>query len=209
MRSALPTPLRRRIFPRAGRRLGALLVLALAARAARAQDPTHTWSLGVDDESGVYAGLPLGARYRLEPEVGIVRSRDQTQFDFNGPTTETLTSANYRVGVGLLRQWEVMPHVRFYAGPRVGAILVRFEDRAEGASAGLQKAKRTDVFVAGSIGAEYFPVDRVSFGADAQLRGVFQGHTTREDTGGAVGGYLLPSDPTLATRGLLMVRLYL
>lgn len=195
----------------AGRRLATLLLLLLGgAQVAAAQDSTRTWLLGADHESGIYAGMQLGSRFRLEPEFGAVRSRDQTQFDAGfGSTTETVTASNYRIGVGLLREWQTAPRVRLYAGPRIGAMFLRLDDSASGATSGTLRVKRTDLFVAGSIGAEFFPVDRVSFGGDVQLRYVGRGRESRSSAGSGAGGFFLPSDPTVATRGLLMLRFYL
>ena len=46
-------------------------------RGALAQDSTRTWSLGADNQSGVYVGMAVSSTFRLEPEVSVVRSRDK------------------------------------------------------------------------------------------------------------------------------------
>jgi len=35
---------------------------------AHAQDSTQVWSLGVDNQSGIYVGIALSPRFRLEPD---------------------------------------------------------------------------------------------------------------------------------------------
>jgi hypothetical protein len=194
--------------------LALIVFLFAAARTVHAQDTTRTWALGVDNESGIYLGTALSPRFRLETELGLVRNRAEFSFtffdDFGNPTTVTdeVTTAYYRVGVGLLWQWQRVPRMRLYGGPRFGLILVRAKERITGGAAGQATDRRTDLFLAGSVGAEYFLSDRMSAGADVQLRGIAQGDPNREVSGDASGFTVGPSDPTLATRGLLMVRFY-
>src|SRR5436305_12373493 len=77
------------------------LFLAIAGRA-HAQDSTQVWSLGVDNQSGIYVGIALSPRFRLEPEVGLVRQHDKAVFTFDngfgGTTTvnEDVIAASYR-----------------------------------------------------------------------------------------------------------------
>jgi hypothetical protein len=196
------------------RAVGVLSLVLTAASASSAQDTTRTWSFGADHESGVYVGLGRSTRFRLETEFGLYRRNDQASYSFDvgsGPVSvvEDISTASYRFGIGLLWQWPAGAHLRLYGGPRVGAILLRSEDVATGGGAtGRTTAGRTDWFLAGSLGAEYFPVDRLSAGADVQLRGVMQGSVDRGSAGSGTGGAFLPADPTLATRGLLMLRFY-
>ena len=82
-------------------------------------------------------------------------------------------------------------------------------ENLSGAQTGKSDASRTDWFVAGSLGAEYFPVSRLSAGADVQLRGLAQGSPTQHTNGTPVSGSFAPTEPTLTTRGLLIVRFYL
>jgi hypothetical protein len=67
----------------------------------------------------------------------------------------------------------------------------------------------TDWFLAGSLGAEYFPAERFSAGAEVQLRGIAQGNPSQQSSGSTTGGVFAPSEATLSTRGLLTVRFYL
>jgi hypothetical protein len=194
----------------------AALSLALSAAAvSSAQDTTKAWSFGADQESGIYVGFGRSSRFRLETEFGFNRRKDQASYVFDagfGETSivENLSTASYRLGIGLLWQWPAGAHLRLYGGPRVGTILLRSKDVATGGGTSARtSASRTDLFLAGSLGAEYFPVDRLSAGADVQLRGVFQGSADRSNSGSGTSGLFLPADPTLATRGLLVVRFYL
>jgi hypothetical protein len=194
----------------------AALLLLGAARGALAQDSTRTWSLGVDNQSGVYVGIAVSPTFRLEPEVSVVRARDKAVITIdNGFGTvevfnDEVTSATYRVGLGLLWQWQRVAQLRLYAGPRIGVIHATASERISGTQSGKSDASRTDWFLAGSLGAEYFPISRLSAGADVQLRGVAQGNASQHTSGGSpTVGAFAPSDPTLATRGLLMVRFYM
>jgi len=190
------------------------LFLAITGRA-HAQDSTQVWSLGVDNQSGIYVGIALSPRFRLEPEVGLVRQHDKAVFTFDngfgGTTTvnEDVTAASYRVGVGLLWQWQRVAHVRLYAGPRAGIMVVRAKERISGGQTGEASARRTDWFAGVSLGAEYFPAERLSAGADVQLRGIAQGSPSQQSSGATSVGVFTPSEPTLSTRGLLTVRFYL
>src|SRR5947207_15597970 len=99
------------------------LLLAVTGRT-RAQDSTRAWSLGVDNQSGIYVGIALSPRFRLEPEVGLVRQHDKAVFTFDngfgGTTTvnEDVTAEAYRLGVGLLWQWAGVGHGRVVGGER-------------------------------------------------------------------------------------------
>jgi hypothetical protein len=190
------------------------LLLFGGVRAVHAQDTTRAWALGADNQSDIYLGLAFSPRFRLETELGLVRNRAEVAFtfldNFGNLTTVTdeITTAYYRVGTGLLWQWQRVPRVRLYGGPRFGLIAVRSKERITGGATGQVTERRTDWFLAGSAGAEYFLSDRMSAGADVQLRGIAQGDPDREVSGDASGFTVAPSDPTLATRGLLMVRFY-
>jgi len=190
------------------------LLLAVTGRT-RAQDSTRAWSVGVDNQSGIYLGIALSPRFRLEPEVSLVRQHDKAVFTFDngfgGTTTlnDDVTAASYRLGVGLLWQWQRVAQLRLYAGPRVGMMLVRARERVSGGQTGEASASRTDWFASASLGAEYFPADRLSAGADVQLRGVAQGSPSQQSSGGTGAAVFAPSEPTLSTRGLLTVRFYL
>jgi hypothetical protein len=195
--------------------LAATLILFGASRAAHSQDSTRTWSLGVDNESGVYVGIAVSPSFRLEPEVSVVRSRDKAVITIdNGFGTvsvfnDEVTSASYRVGLGLLWQWQRVAQLRFYAGPRFGVIHATASEKVSGAQTGDGSVSRTDWFLAGSLGAEYFPVSRLRAGADVQLRGVAQGTPHQHSSGAPIAGAFAPTEPTLLTRGLLAVRFYL
>jgi hypothetical protein len=193
----------------------ATFLLVLAARVAPAQDSTRTWSLGADNQSGVYVGIAISPTFRLEPELSILRQRDKATITIdNGFGTvsvlnEELTSGSYRLGLGLLWQWQRIAQLRFYAGPRFGLIHATSSEHLTGAQTGTSDASRTDWFIAGSLGAEYFPIPRLSAGADVQLRGVAQGSPSQHSNGAPAFGAFAPSEPTLSTRGLLLVRFYL
>jgi hypothetical protein len=192
----------------------AVLVVGVA-RGALAQDSTRTWSIGADNQSGVYVGIAISPRFRLEPEFSVLRQRDKTSLTidngFGSISTidEELTSASYRVGVGLLWQWQRIAQLRCYAGPRFGLIHATSSEHVSGVQTGTSDASRTDWFLAGSLGAEYFPVARLSAGADVQLRGITQGSPSQHASGSPAFGAFAPSEPTLSTRGLLLVRFYL
>src|SRR4051812_37930463 len=119
----------------------AVLVLGMA-RGALAQDSTRTWSLGADNQSGVYLGLAISPTFRLEPELSIFRQRDKTTITidngFGGVSTlnEELTSASYRLGVGLLWQWQRIAQLRLYAGPRFGLIHATASEHVSGTQTG-------------------------------------------------------------------------
>ena len=195
--------------------LTAALFLLGASRAAIAQDSTRTWSLGADNESGVYLGIAISPTFRLEPEVSLVRSRDKAIITVDNGFgsvvvyNDEVKSASYRVGLGLLWQWQRIAQLRFYAGPRIGLIHATENEHVSGAQTAQGSVSRTDWFLAGSLGAEYFPVSRLSAGADVQLRGVFQGNPTQRTGGAPIGASFAPTEPTLSTRGLLTVRFYM
>jgi len=192
----------------------ALFVLG-ANRAVNAQDSTRTWSFGVDNQSGVYVGIAVSPTFRLEPEVSVFRSRDKAVitvdngFGSVSVFNEEITSASYRVGLGLLWQWQRAAQLRFYAGPRFGVTHATAGENLSGTQSGKTTVSRTDWFVAGSLGAEHFPIPRLSAGADVQLRAVAQGNPSEHTTGASGFTSFAPSESTLSTRGLLMVRFYL
>lgn len=192
----------------------ATLLLLATARLAVAQDSTRTWSLGVDNQSGVYVGIAVSPAFRLEPEVNVFRSRDKAVITAdNGFGTvsvfnDEVTSASYLVGLGLLWQWQRIAQLRFYAGPRFGVIHATTSEHVSGAQTAESSVSRTDWFLAGSLGAEYFPVARLSAGADVQLRGVAQGNPSQHSSGAPIGVSFAPTEPTLSTRGLVTVRFY-
>ena len=191
------------------------LFLFGASRSAVAQDSTRTWSLGVDNQSGVYLGIAVSSSFRVEPEISVLRSRDRTVvtvdngFGNVSVFNDELTSASYRVGLGLLWQWQRVAQLRFYAGPRLGVIHATGSEKLSGTQTGKSDVSRNDWFVAGSLGAEYFPIARLSAGADVQLRAVSQGNPTQHTTGATGFASFAPSESTLSTRGLLMVRFYM
>src|SRR2546430_2912213 len=84
------------------------LFLAITGRA-HAQDSTRVWSLGVDNQSGIYVGTALSPRFRLEPEVGLLRQHDKAVFTFDngfgGATTgnEDGTARYYPLRAGPAR----------------------------------------------------------------------------------------------------------
>jgi hypothetical protein len=183
-----------------------VLIVLFTTPAAFAQDTTRKWLLGADHESGMYVGVAASSSFRLEGELALVRRKDS--YSYSG-TVEDLSTASYRFGLGFLWQWPAAARLRFYAGPRLGMNLLRSEDRLSGGTTGRATTSRTDFFLAASLGAEFFPADRLSAGADVQLRGVSQGTASRTTTGTNTTAGFLPSDPTLATRGLLVLRFYL
>jgi len=195
--------------------LAVALFLFVPARPAVAQDSTRTWSVGVDNESGVYLGIAVSPSFRLEPEVGIVREHQKATFTVDNGfgsvqvINDEVTAAEYRIGVGLLWQWQRIAQLRMYAGPRLGLIHATASEKVGGSAIGTSDASRTDWFVAGSLGAEYFPVPRLSAGADVQLRGLVQGSPTQHTNGTPVSGSFAPTEPTLSARGLLTVRFYM
>jgi hypothetical protein len=195
--------------------LATLLFLLGSARGAVAQDSTRTWSLGADNQSRVYVGIAISPTFRLEPEVALVREHQKATFTIDNGfgsvevINDEATVASYRVGLGLLWQWQRIAQLRLYAGPRIGLIHATASEKVSGTASGTSDASRTDWFVAGSLGAEYFPVSRLSAGADVQLRGLAQGSPTQHTNGTPVSGSFAPTEPTLSTRGLLVVRFYL
>src|SRR5436190_901718 len=68
------------------------LFLAITGRA-HAQDSTQVWSLGVDNQSGIYVGIALSPRFRLEPEVGLVRQHDTAVCTFDNAFGSTSAGA--------------------------------------------------------------------------------------------------------------------
>ena len=195
--------------------LAAAILLLGAARSVAAQDSARTWSLGVDNQSGVYVGIAVSPTFRLEPEVSVFRARDKAVITVDNGFgnvsvfNDELTSASYRVGLGLLWQWQRAPQLRFYGGPRLGVIHATASENLSGSQTGKSDVSRNDWFVAGSLGAEYFPIARLSAGADVQLRAVSQGNPTQHTSGATGFTSFAPSESTLSTRGLLMVRFYL
>jgi len=168
--------------------LASTLILFGAGNAALAQDSTRTWSLGVDNQSGVYVGIAVSPTFRLEPEVGVVRSRDKAVITIdNGFGTvsvfnDEVTSASYRVGLGLLWQWQRVAQLRFYAGPRFGVIHATASEKVSGAQTGDGSVSRTDWFLAGSFSLRSAPMSVNSLGRLVGRRRVARRRSTPRDT---------------------------
>lgn len=155
----------------------------------------------------LHVPLELSPRLRIEPTLGYFRTTEETSDDI-GSTSDEFSI--WRVGLGVLYQFPMDSSVRLFVGPRTGFRRLRRDRETFFGSAERFVATRTDWFVTGAVGAEYFLAGRFSLGGEAQLTWTSFGNADfsidpapptplpEQETGGS----------EMETNGLITVRWY-
>lgn len=159
--------------------LSAFVALTLPA-ASLAQESTRiglglglqNLSIAVDDEFGiltavtpqVYVPIELSGSMILEPGIGFIRFHEETDSDF-GDMEGTFTVL--RLGAGLLFVHARPERGRIYVGPRLG--ITRFSSEVEIDGEEADDDSRTDLFLAGVAGGEFFLMPAFSLGGEVGL----------------------------------------
>ena len=180
-----------------------LLVLALAAPVTlEAQQSTNSFGFGLGlqelsivgfDEGAttrftplVYVPIMVSERMMLEPGIGYTRLNTSIDSDFG---SQEETTSVLQLNAGLLFMIVPADRGRVYAGPRVGIVRFSVEQEFDGAS---DEFKRTDLFLAGVLGGEFFLLPAFSLGGEASLNYLRMGEPdTDGDTGAEVDGSLI------------------
>lgn len=110
--------------------------------------------------------VEMSSRIRVEPTVGYFRTTEETSDDI-GSTSDAFSI--WRVGLGLLYQFSMDSSVRLFVGPRAGFRRLRRNRETFFGTPERFIVTRTDWYVTGAMGAEYFLADRFSLGGEAQL----------------------------------------
>jgi hypothetical protein len=132
--------------------------------------------------TGGVAFVPINlGQFRIEPFAGWTRA-----------SVNHTRSSDFLVGVGGFLVKPVAPQVQLYAGGRLGMEWHSTRDAAGNSDS------RRDTLLAGALGGEYLPVQRVALGAELQLALVSIGDGNNSDGGWAT-----------ATQATFFARFYL
>ena len=164
----------------------------------------------IDEEFGVLplgfgnftVPIRMGARARLEPELGIYRAK----FEFSeGALSGESVQSILRYGVALHFMMTETDSFRPYLGPRVG--FIRHSERQEiGGGGAPDETTRTDSYVGLAIGGEYWFTPRFSLGGELQINRVGIGD---EESGDGPTPSSSSSYSIISNNGVIAVRLYL
>ncbi len=112
-----------------------------------------------------YIPIRTSSSLTVEPEFGLYTYSSESTS--SGVATNNSASV-VRLGAGILATVASTSNTRFYAGPRVGLYLVRQKSTSTYyPTPSTDEMSETDFSIGGSIGAEYFFVESMSFGGEA------------------------------------------
>lgn len=144
--------------------------------------------------------ITITSRFRVEPEVGYYRN-SATRTDQIGSSTQTFTTTNVNLhlGAGAFGLASVERFTIYY-GARVAYL--RSTQSSVGSVSGSTSSMTTPGwFVAPALGGEYFIWDRLSLGAEIQVR--FTSSKTSEG-----GSTSTVTTTTTSTHGAVVLRFY-
>jgi len=141
--------------------------------------------------------IKFGERIRLEPEIGFGWSSEQSEP--SGPYVSSRSTASVlHVGTGV---FGVAPADRFavYYGGRFAYL---HDDQTSDTGSATYPSSGNGIFVAPTLGGEYFLGERVSLGAEVQVRYT----SVTEDRSAIMGRNVTTKNVT--TRGALTLRVW-
>lgn len=147
--------------------------------------------------TNIYVTIDVSPTFRIEPEIGILRSH--TEYEDDGDVILESTSYNLRYGVGLLYA-QNYEDTKILVGGRVGTIHNRSTVEYS-SSFGDNKDHHTrdDVYFGFSTGGEYMFSDHFSIGGEAQLNYIIVGQENNNDE---------IHESILSTRTMVVIRFY-
>jgi hypothetical protein len=114
--------------------------------------------------SKFYVPIVLAPNFRIEPEIGWVRSKNDN---------DSTTDSAFDLGLGAMVLKSVTPVVDLYGGARLAVVWTRAEQIVGGGA--FQKIEQRNFTFAPVFGVEYKPSPWFSVGVEAQLNFVFLG----------------------------------
>jgi hypothetical protein len=167
--------------------------------AVTAQAPVAPRRIGVGvtmPDVGFFVPINLSARVRVEPYVNFQSTR------FEPSSTDTTWFSFTQLGLGLFSVSHPQERISLYFGPRGG--LLRGSRKQSNGGGGEATSKDKGWFIAGALGGEYSPADRLSMGAEARIQ---YDHASSESSGAFELGPSLYSRSWYSS-GSLVVRFY-
>ena len=177
----------------------ALVPVLLFAGTAQAQDDGVKVGIGVNliqatiapDLSGggtfgavalgdILVPIHFGQRFKLEPWLGVVRSREKSE-DTGFTSEEKLTQ--WRFGTGLYYRFPASESFVPYFGPRVGLLLTSFSNEFTNGGSSKFELSETDFLIGLALGGEYFFSGHFSLGGEVQLNYISLGEPTEKVDG--------------------------
>jgi hypothetical protein len=199
-----------------------LLVVVISTVSLSEAQPVSGWGIGIsifDAQQAFEIGQTEGAAYnhsitvpiilnqgfRLEPEVGFFNGKSTEEYPASNETEE-YTTTQYRIAVGIFPQSTMKSSVIYYGG-RVGyLVLNRKYEESDPNSTQSQELNGSGIFIAPTVGGEYYFSNSFCIGAEAQF--IYASINTEVDVTPAATGLPEFKDTLLSTRGLVFVRFF-
>jgi opacity protein-like surface antigen len=141
------------------------------------------------DYTNIYFPIINPETFRLEPEVGIWRTKSKRD-------NSESTNMNLRFGVGFF-SFRLKQKTAIYYGIRVGVV---WTSRTSSSDSESNEDSKSDYYFGVATGGEYFFSKKFSIGAETQLNYITQGNYDKESE---------DSNTIISTRALLVFRFYL
>lgn len=124
-----------------------------------ANETSYGIGVAVNDSLKIY--IPINTeQYLIEPTLVFIK--DHT--DATAPTSFNSKNESTQIGIGLFRKNAVIKNTSLYYGARIGYIKNENESVYSGSQ--LSTSKDDGYFIAPTIGAEYFIINKFSIGLD-------------------------------------------
>lgn len=143
----------------------------------------------------LYVPINVLPNLRIEPQIGFLTWSDDATGD---------ERSFWSIGTGAFWLMPLAESVNMYVGPR---LVLAFFKEEEPTGIGVQKRSATDVLLAAALGGEAFLHPRLSLGAEGQIGYTWLGDV--EETSETGQKSETPGGSSLATQGILFVRVYL
>jgi hypothetical protein len=146
--------------------------------------------------TGIFIPIEVTPQFRLEPEVSFYRNASVQTADNPPGSVFQSTAASWRLGTGVFMSSSELPFVMYY-GARVGYL--RDTTNISSTTTSATAFVIPGFFVAPTVGGEYLLSDRLSLGAEVQVR--YSRWSWRDSNG-------TQSQTTASTHGVLVLRFY-
>ena len=128
---------------------------------------TSSSTLLVNSQAPVSLYIPIRTSNALtiEPEFGFFTYSSESG---SGSSAYNSSASSIRLAAGVLATVASNANTRLYAGPRIGIFLVK-QKYTSGYPSSTNEMSETDFTIGGSAGGEYFFVENMSLGGEAQV----------------------------------------
>ncbi len=168
-----------------------------------------------------YVPINITPSFRLEPSIGFYRTSNDASTKLTPTSTTTSTSSEsgtlVAVGLGAFYVMKPADAFRIYTGPRLDLLFISSSDTTSQTGVGASPtvtdtSSRNGWTISGAVGGEYYPISRLSFGAEAALGfgGLGTPSTTSTSSGGSAStaSVSTSTNTTIRTVGTLFVRIF-